>query len=131
MRPPVTSAKNSTPRKPFSQAPNSAWFIKSAQITSPEIRRSDVTRLWRGGWKINPHAFGVDNIAGLLLALRQILFSAWVSLNEQKWSTLGERRGPKDALFKQNRRHSHKNRISDAGMDAAGWGLPGSVGVCL
>jgi len=57
------------------------------------VETEHVTRLWRGGWKINPHAFGVDNIAGLLLALRQILFSAWVSLNEQKWSTLGERRG--------------------------------------
>jgi hypothetical protein len=43
--------------------------------------------------EINPHAFGVDDIAGLLLALRQIVFSAWVSLNEQKRSTLGEGRG--------------------------------------
>ncbi|SPF50685.1 hypothetical protein SBA4_4480005 [Candidatus Sulfopaludibacter sp. SbA4] len=35
----------------------------------------------------------MDDIAGLLLALRQIVFSTWVGLNEQKWSTLGERRG--------------------------------------
>ena len=39
-----------------------------------------------------PQAFGVDDIAGLLLALRQIAFLVWVDSNEQEWAILGERR---------------------------------------
>ena len=34
------------------------------------------------------HAFGVDDIAGPLLALRQIVFSVWVSLNSRSGSIL-------------------------------------------
>ena len=34
------------------------------------------------------HAFGVDEIVSLVLALRQILFFEWVTLNEHKWSIL-------------------------------------------
>jgi hypothetical protein len=40
----------------------------------------------------------VDDTAGPLFAPRQIVFqivfSLWVSLNEQKWVTFAERRGP-------------------------------------
>jgi hypothetical protein len=39
------------------------------------------------------HAFGVDDVACAFLALRQIVFFAWVILNEHKWVILGERRG--------------------------------------
>jgi hypothetical protein len=35
----------------------------------------------------------VDDIAGSLLALRQIVFLVWVILTEHKWVTLAERRG--------------------------------------
>jgi hypothetical protein len=35
---------------------------------------------------------GVDDIAGQLRCPRQILFFLWVSLNERKWVTFGERR---------------------------------------
>jgi hypothetical protein len=35
-------------------------------------------------WMISPGAF---------LALRQIVFSVWVTFDEQKWSTFAERRG--------------------------------------
>jgi L-rhamnose mutarotase len=43
-----------------------------------------------------PHACGVDDIACHLRCLRQILFFAWVSLNEQKWVTFGERRSAEE-----------------------------------
>ena len=36
---------------------------------------------------------GVDDIVGHLHCRRQILFFVWVTLNEQKWVTLAERRG--------------------------------------
>jgi putative transposase len=39
------------------------------------------------------HAFGVDEIACPVLALRQILFFVWITLNEHKWVNSRERRG--------------------------------------
>jgi len=41
----------------------------------------------------NPHDCGVDDIAPASLVLRQFMFSVLATLNEQKWSTLGECRG--------------------------------------
>ncbi len=50
--------------------------------------------------KNTPHAYGVDDTAGPLFAPRQIAFQivflVWVSLNERKWVTFGERRGFSD-----------------------------------
>src|SRR6266852_4137036 len=49
--------------------------------------------LRRGLWKTTPHACGVDDIASEILALRQIVFFVWVTLNEHKWVISRERRG--------------------------------------
>jgi hypothetical protein len=54
-----------------------------------------LTTLWgscgRGRCNRKAHAFGVDDTA-CLFARGQIVFFVWVSLNEQKWVTLAERR---------------------------------------
>jgi hypothetical protein len=41
----------------------------------------------------NLHAFGVDEIAGLISCPGAGLFFGWVTLTEHKWATSRERRG--------------------------------------
>jgi hypothetical protein len=45
----------------------------------------------------------VDEIVSLVLALRQILFFEWVTLNEHKWVNSRERRGVLGSMQLQRR----------------------------
>jgi hypothetical protein len=53
----------------------------------------------------------VDDIVGYPRAATEILFFVWVTLNEQKWVTFGERRGPWAASAKRARRFLFRNEI--------------------